>query len=236
MDSEPSSSDFVITSFRDSARAGRFTDKEMENMLGVPWETFETEMKVTFDAKDTDKDEHISSKECYEILKGEQFPFSEQAVEGCLKLLEGYDDTTKLNFAKFMKFIYDICGVELALAEGRQMARTVSMVDRSNEALVTLVKNVKVVEKILKNFDKVNGTHIPAALLLEHLFLIPELVKEDAAVRAAIKSFLLKGSESSSSTLDEHEFTEFLADLCSEKIDVDVEYVLFKLEESSRKI
>jgi len=98
---------------------------------------------------------------------------------------------------------------------------------RKNTALTDLVQNQDLVDRIFEKLGSGDPPAIPFTALVDELLKIPELLEHDAAVRAAIKGLMTADMDKSG--VDEHEFGEFLVDLCSEKLSVNIKLVLKRM-------
>jgi len=105
--------------------ARRISDAELEELLGVPRDTFEAEMRTTFDEFDGDHDGALTNEELMQLTSANHFPLSEPSVEACLKHVTS--DAESISFAAFLTFMYEVCATELALQEKTELARTKTM-------------------------------------------------------------------------------------------------------------
>lgn len=198
--------------------ASRFTEDELEEFLGVDRAVFESEIKAAFDEQDVDNDGKVSSTQVKELLTDLDLKLSEDTIAS---IMQGTTGATSFSFDQFLKLVYDVIGVEIAMAKGNaSLQRSTTQAARKGDAMSEMLENMNLIDKVVKSLGG-EEEKIPLKLIIDYLNRIPELKKHDAAVRGSIKTM-----RSSGELVDEHTFSELLIDMACEGVNISIKSIL----------
>ncbi|KAA8497320.1 hypothetical protein FVE85_1049 [Porphyridium purpureum] len=204
-----------------ASEANRFTAEELEEFLGVERAQFEKEIRAAFDEHDTDNDGKVTADQVRVLLQDMDFGFSEKTVASMMEGIAGDDGFA---FRNFLTLVYDVLGVEIAMAKGNtSLQRSHTQGARRGKAVADMLQCMPLIDRVMKTLGSEEGK-IPLSLIVDYLNRIPELKKHDAALRASIKTIRNAGE-----SVDEHTFSELLIDIACEDVAVSVQTILESL-------